>query len=176
TRTPKPLLPAVVDGPPPSVVGSSASPSASAVASPSGIASPSAAPRSSTPPAAAVASAWTLPTGWRYELDCDDDGSACGLSLFDEAGRLPDGWPVVLKGSCEYSAVAVGPDESLFVACTVDRRAVVYGLDRSGNPLPGWPASLRGAVARSRWNDFASAYGWPAIAVGPDATVYVATD
>lgn len=120
----------------------------------------------------ALTPAWALPSGWRYDLACGDESSACSLHLYDAAGTEQDGWPVTIRGDCD-SGVAVGPRESAFVACTRDDRAVITGLDRAGSALPGWPVRLRGSVASSSWNDF----GWGGkspIEVGPDGTVYVA--
>ena len=118
--------------------------------------------------------AWKLKPGWQYDLECyEDEGGECHLHLYDDAAREQDGWPVSIPGACS-DPVAVGPRESVFVACTRNGRAVVTGLDRSGKAIPGWPVRIRGSVAWSRWNAFGYGASAPAIAVGSDATVYVA--
>jgi hypothetical protein len=131
---------------------------------------------SSSPPVQPVPPAWSLPTGWRYDLVCDeepgDSPSVCALHLYDDTGRDLDGWPVTIRGEC-YDGVAVGPRHAAFVACTRNGRAVVTGLDETGRALPGWPVILPGSVAGSSWNDFAWG-GVDSAAVGPDGTVYLA--
>jgi hypothetical protein len=124
-------------------------------------------------PAAVAGSVWALPTGWRYALECDSE-SSCFLSLYDAADKEQDGWPVAIRGNCDGSVVAVGPKDSAFLECTRGGDAVVIGLDRTGNPLPGWPVTLKGEAAWSTWNDFTFVAARPFVAVGPDATVYVA--
>jgi hypothetical protein len=117
---------------------------------------------------------WTLKTGWRFDLDCyEDEGGECHLHLYDDAGREQDGWPVSIPGACS-DPVAIGPHESVFVACTRNGRAVVTALNRSGKAIPGWPVRIRGSVAWTRWNDFGYGASAPSIAVGSDGTVYVA--
>jgi hypothetical protein len=170
-RTPKTPLPAVVVEPSPGATESSDVPSAL----PSGTTAPPGPGSTSAPVEVVAKPAWALPAGWRYELECDDDGgSGCGLALYDEAGRILDGWPVAVTGVCQ--GLAVGPEDSVFVACTRKGRVTVTGLDRGGRALPGWPVSLKGEVAYSTWYDFTFAGGSPEIAVGPDATVYVPMD
>ena len=120
--------------------------------------------------------AWALPDGWQYDLACDweseDPPSACALHLYDEAGSEQPGWPVAIRGEC-YDGVAVGPQNSAFVACTRNGRAVLTGLDQGGTALPGWPVIVPGTVAYSTWNNFAWG-GVDSAAVGPDGTVYMA--
>jgi hypothetical protein len=151
--------------------------SAGEAGSPSLSATPSGAPASPSPTGSPVSvpvasSAWSLPAGWRYELVCED--SPCVLHLFDASDREPDGWPVAIDGDCP-GWVAVGPDESAFVPCTRNGRAIVNGLARDGSALAGWPVNVKGSVAWSTWNDFAWT-GGASIAVGPDGAVYVAVD
>jgi len=150
-----------------------------------GAAVPTAAPTSSfkagTTPAATPSSsphtadpvAWALPAGWRHDLVCDDENAHCSLHLYDGSGREQDGWPVAIPGRCDGDVVAVGPRNSVFVACTDAGRAIVSGLNQAGAALAGWPVRLRGAVALSDWNDFQFNPGSPSVRVSSDGTVYV---
>ncbi|MFL5684020.1 MAG: hypothetical protein ACJ77O_12855 [Chloroflexota bacterium] len=168
TRNPKSPLPADV-----------VLPSASPIASPdpsSPVPSASVRPPNGGVPNAladVVGSAWTLPAGWHYDLVCDED-VPCRLHLYDASGGEQDGWPVVIPGDCISSSVAVGSDDSAFVACNLAGAAVVTGLDEHGKPLHGWPVKVKGAVAPSTWNDLRNGDRSPEIAVGPDKAVYVA--
>ena len=84
--------------------------------------------------------AWRLPAGWTYALECGaEEDPTCSLHLRDATGTEQDGWPVAIPGDCSPD-VAVGPEESAFVACDRNGRAVVTGLDRKGRPLAGWPS------------------------------------
>ena len=117
-----------------------------------------------------VSRTWSLPAGWRYEIECGESSPPCLLHLFDDAGTDQPGWPVTIRGDC-YD-VAVGPEDSAFVACTRNGQAVITGLDRNGSALPGWPVKVRGSVASGTWNDFGSWGAAPSIGVGPDGSVY----
>lgn len=169
TNEPSPRIPAVVVGPSTSVVA--ATPSAS-TAVPS--ASASVSPASTPEPA--VQAAWALPQGWRHELVCGDENRACRLHLYDETGHEASGWPVAIPGQCDDDVVAVGPNTTSFLACTVDGRVIVSGLRRDGGVLKGWPVKLRGDLAPTIWNDFGFGSDGQRIQVGPDGTVFLAID
>ena len=164
-----PRLPAAIIATP------SPSPEASLepVPTPSGVAiQPPPKPAESPAPAVPVVSrTWSLPAGWRYEIDCGESSPPCLLHLYDQDAKDQPGWPVTIRGDC-YD-VAVGPAESAFVDCTRNGQAVLTGYDRTGLALPGWPVKVRGSVESGLWNDFESGGGAPSIAVGPEGTVYV---